>query len=67
VLTERERAVAEQVAAGKGNRAAAATLAVSEKTIEKALTSIYAKLGLSSRAQLAAYIAGNAKVDRAAP
>jgi DNA-binding CsgD family transcriptional regulator len=57
VLTAREHAIAELVASGMGNRAAAASLAVSEKSVEKSLTAIYAKLGLNSRAQLAAYIA----------
>lgn len=57
VLTEREHAIAELVAAGNGNRAAAAALALSEKSVEKSLTAIYAKLGLTSRTQLAAYIA----------
>jgi len=56
ILNEREHAVAELVAAGKGNRATAATLAISEKTVEKSLTAIYAKLGLSSRTELAAYM-----------
>jgi DNA-binding CsgD family transcriptional regulator len=57
LLTERERELAQLIAAGKGNRAAAEALSISEKAVEKYLTSIYAKLGLSSRAQLAAYIA----------
>ena len=57
VLSEREHAIAELVAAGMGNRATAAALALSEKSIEKSLTAIYAKLGLNSRTQLAAYIA----------
>ncbi len=57
VLTAREHAIAELVATGMGNRAAASTLTLSEKSVEKSLTSIYAKLGLTSRTQLAAYIA----------
>lgn len=57
VLTPREQAIAEHVAAGKGNRAIAAALAVSEKSVEKSLTSIYAKLGLRTRTELAASIA----------
>jgi DNA-binding NarL/FixJ family response regulator len=56
VLSSRERAIADLVAAGMANRAAAASLGVSEKSIEKTLTSIYAKLGLNSRTQLVAYI-----------
>ena len=62
-MNSRERAVAALVAAGNGNRAAAAALAVSEKTIEKCLTSIYAKLGLTSRTQLAGYLASEKDVS----
>ena len=58
ILTARERQLALQVAAGKPNRAVADALSIGEKTVEKYLTSIYAKLGLSSRAQLAALVAG---------
>jgi DNA-binding CsgD family transcriptional regulator len=47
-----------QVAAGKPNRAVADALSIGEKTVEKYLTSIYAKLGLTSRAQLAAFVVG---------
>jgi DNA-binding CsgD family transcriptional regulator/tetratricopeptide (TPR) repeat protein len=64
VLTEREGAIAAQVAAGMGNRAVAARLAISEKAVEKSLTAIYGKLGLRSRAQLAAFVAGNSSADR---
>ncbi len=56
VLSARERELARMVAAGKSNRAAADALAISEKTVEKHLTSIYAKLSLQSRAQLTAYV-----------
>jgi len=57
VLTPRERELAVRVASGKSNREIAQELIVGEKTIEKYLTSIYAKLGLVSRAQLAALVA----------
>jgi DNA-binding CsgD family transcriptional regulator/tetratricopeptide (TPR) repeat protein len=56
-LTPRERELVRIIADGKSNRAAAAALSVSEKSIEKHLTSIYAKLGMTSRAQLAAFAA----------
>lgn len=56
-LTPRERELVRIIADGKSNRAAAVALSVSEKSIEKHLTSIYAKLGMTSRAQLAAYVA----------
>ncbi len=55
-LTPRERELALQVASGKANRAVADALSIGEKTVEKYLTSIYTKLGLTSRAQLAALV-----------
>lgn len=57
ILTPRERELALQIASGKANRVVAESLSIGEKTVEKYLTSIYAKLGLSSRAQLAALVA----------
>ena len=54
-LTERERDVAGLVAQGKSNRAVASELIVSERTIEKHIERIMAKLGFSSRAQIAAW------------
>jgi DNA-binding CsgD family transcriptional regulator len=59
VLTTRERELALQVAMGKPNRAVAMSLSIGEKAVEKYLTSIYAKLGLTSRAQLAALVAAS--------
>jgi len=56
VLSRREREVAELVAAGHTNRLIADRLGVGEKTVEKHVGSIYAKLGFRSRAMLAAYI-----------
>ena len=56
-LSPREWEIAELVAAGASNRALAERLAVSQKTVEKHLTSIYDKLGFRSRAELAAYLA----------
>jgi DNA-binding NarL/FixJ family response regulator len=46
-LTEREREVLEQMARGRTNAAIAAQLHLSESSIEKYATSIFAKLGLS--------------------
>ena len=63
LLTERERELAHLIADGKGNRAAAEALSITEKAVEKYLTSIYAKLGMTSRAQLAAYIAAGRAVQ----
>jgi DNA-binding NarL/FixJ family response regulator len=59
-LSSREREVANEVAMGKTNRAVAATLFVSEKTVESHLARIYAKLDVHSRAALATVIARDA-------
>jgi ATP/maltotriose-dependent transcriptional regulator MalT len=53
-LTAQESAVARLVAAGMGNRQVATELFVSIKTVQFHLTHIYAKLGISSRGELAA-------------
>ncbi len=53
-LTAQETAVARLVSTGKGNRQVATELFVSIKTVQFHLTHIYAKLGISSRAELAA-------------
>ena len=53
-LTPAESVVARLVASGLSNRQAAERLMVSDKAIEYHLGNIYAKLGLSSRSQLAA-------------
>jgi DNA-binding NarL/FixJ family response regulator len=52
-LTPQELQVALAVADGATNREAAAALFVSPKTVEAQLTSIYRKLNLRSRTQLA--------------
>jgi DNA-binding CsgD family transcriptional regulator len=54
-LTPQERSVAELVASGMSNREVAAELV---ETVEVHHTRIYAKLGISSRGQLAAQSAG---------
>lgn len=56
-LSPREREVAALVAEGLTNRAIAEKLCVGEKTIEKYVSAIYAKLSFSTRAQLAAHVA----------
>jgi predicted ATPase/DNA-binding CsgD family transcriptional regulator len=54
-LTRRERQVAALVAAGLSNRDIADQLAISERTAEAHLEHIRTKLGLRSRAQIAAW------------
>ena len=55
-LSEREREGALLVADGAANKTIARRLSVSENTVEKHLSSIYAKLGFSKRTELTAYI-----------
>jgi DNA-binding NarL/FixJ family response regulator len=56
-LTATETRVAELVARGLTNRAVAAELFVSDRTIEGHLSRIYAKLGIRSRTELARHFA----------
>ena len=53
-LTDREREIAELVAAGRSNKQVAAAVFLSEKTIEAHLSRVYSKLGVRSRTELAA-------------
>jgi DNA-binding CsgD family transcriptional regulator/tetratricopeptide (TPR) repeat protein len=57
-LSSREREIALLVAAGKTNREIAATLFVSEHTIRNQLVSVFAKLGISRRTELARLATG---------
>jgi DNA-binding NarL/FixJ family response regulator len=52
-LTETERRVVDLIAAGATNRDAAAAMFVSVRTIETHVASIYRKLGVRTRAELA--------------
>jgi ATP/maltotriose-dependent transcriptional regulator MalT len=54
-LSRRESEVLTLVAAGKTNRAIAAGLFISEKTVARHVSNIYAKLGVSSRAEATAH------------
>ena len=63
-LTAREREVLALVAAGLKNREIAATLVVSENTIEFHVRNILTKLHLSNRTQAAAYAIQGGLVGR---
>lgn len=52
-LTERERQVAQAAARGLRNRAIAWEFGISEDTVKKHLASIYGKLAIENRVQLA--------------
>jgi DNA-binding CsgD family transcriptional regulator/predicted negative regulator of RcsB-dependent stress response len=67
VLTPTELRVAQLVAQGYSNKQAAASLFVTVKAIEKSLSSVYAKLGLESRAQLIRHAARSDAIAGAAP
>jgi DNA-binding CsgD family transcriptional regulator len=54
-LTSRELEVLRLIAAGKTNKAIAAELVISERTVERHVSNIFTKLGLSSRAAATAY------------
>ena len=65
-LSEREREIATLVSEGRSNKQVAAALFLSEKTIENALTTIYAKLGVRSRVELSLrfHLDGPARVEQ---
>ncbi len=54
-LTRRELQVLRLVAAGETNRGIATELVLSERTVDRHVSNIYAKLGVSSRAAATAY------------
>ncbi|MFF0499906.1 ATP-binding protein [Nocardia aobensis] len=56
-LTEREREVAELIAEGTSNKDIAATLVISPRTVEGHVEHILAKLGFTSRVQVASWVA----------
>ncbi len=57
-LTERERQVAALIAQGKSNREISRELVISEKTTERHVANILAKLGFNARTQIAAWVVG---------
>jgi DNA-binding CsgD family transcriptional regulator len=66
-LTERERRVAGLVGRGQTNRAIADALCLSKRTIERDLSRIFEKLGVSSRSALASIIAGADRLNLRGP
>jgi DNA-binding CsgD family transcriptional regulator len=60
-LTESERRIARLVAEGRTNREVAAALFLTEHSVETALTNVYQKLGVRSRAELAHRLATNSQ------
>ena len=54
-LTTREVEVVRLVAAGRTNRAIAAELVISEKTVARHMSNVFAKLGVSSRSAVTAF------------
>jgi DNA-binding NarL/FixJ family response regulator len=55
-LTERERQMAEAVSRGLRNRQIAEEFGISEETVKKHLATIYSKLALSGRVELAVHV-----------
>ena len=62
-LTPREMQVARLVAGGRSNKEIAADLVISQRTAEGHVEHILTKLGFTSRAQVAAWIAGSQPDD----
>ena len=59
-LTPRERELVSLVAAGASNKEIARRLAISVKTVKTHLTSVFKKLGLSTRLELAVAVGRSA-------
>ena len=55
-LSPREREIADLVAEGRSNKEVAATLFLSDRTVEYHLSAVYRKLGVRSRTELAALL-----------
>jgi DNA-binding NarL/FixJ family response regulator len=66
-LTRRERDVVTQVAEGRTNRQIASRLGVTERTARTHVSNILAKLGLSSRTQLAMWAVREGLVEGTVP
>ena len=57
-LTPREREIAALIARGLSNRAIAGELVISQATVARHVANMLTKLGFSSRARIAAWVAG---------
>lgn len=58
-LTPREKEIVQQIGSGASNKEIASQLHVTEKTVKAHLTSIFRKLGIPDRLQLALYVNGH--------
>ena len=59
-LTPREREIADLVLAGRSNREAGVALGLSERTVGNHLQSVFNRLGIGSRRELAEYVSASA-------
>jgi len=66
VLTASELRVAELSGAGRTNRDVAGALFLSPKTVEANLARVYRKLGITTRAELGAWVASRQDPETAA-
>lgn len=62
-LTPREREIVAAVAAGESNREVARRLKLAEDTVKHHISNVFDKLGVSNRAELAAYAASHGLVQ----
>jgi DNA-binding CsgD family transcriptional regulator len=62
-LTSREQEIAILLAQGLSNKAIAKTLVIAQRTAETHVANIMAKLGLTSRSQVAAWLAEHRRTD----
>jgi DNA-binding NarL/FixJ family response regulator len=66
-LTRREREIVAAVAAGQSNREVAQRLSLAEDTVKHHMSNIFDKLGVSNRAELAAYAASHGLAEPPPP
>jgi len=66
-LTAREREIVAAVAEGESNREVAQRLALAEDTVKHHISNIFDKLGVSNRAELAAYAASHGLAEPPSP